>query len=134
MIRRPPRSTQGVSSAASDVYKRQVSTQSTWVLVKFYAPWCGHCRSLAPIYKEAAEKLLSVPTVRFVEIDSTKNDIPNQQIRGYPTIKLFKAKDKANPIEYNQDRTVEKIVEFMKEHSSFSEAKSDLQHLSLIHI
>eukprot|EP00831_Metopus_contortus_P014441 TRINITY_DN1597_c0_g1_i1.p2 TRINITY_DN1597_c0_g1~~TRINITY_DN1597_c0_g1_i1.p2 ORF type:complete len:139 (-),score=30.23 TRINITY_DN1597_c0_g1_i1:569-985(-) len=30
MIRRPPRSTQGVSSAASDVYKRQVSTQSTW--------------------------------------------------------------------------------------------------------
>eukprot|EP00831_Metopus_contortus_P027109 TRINITY_DN22897_c0_g1_i1.p3 TRINITY_DN22897_c0_g1~~TRINITY_DN22897_c0_g1_i1.p3 ORF type:complete len:106 (+),score=17.53 TRINITY_DN22897_c0_g1_i1:89-406(+) len=32
MIRRPPRSTQGVSSAASDVYKRQVSTQSTWAL------------------------------------------------------------------------------------------------------
>eukprot|EP00831_Metopus_contortus_P033277 TRINITY_DN26707_c0_g1_i1.p2 TRINITY_DN26707_c0_g1~~TRINITY_DN26707_c0_g1_i1.p2 ORF type:complete len:102 (-),score=27.60 TRINITY_DN26707_c0_g1_i1:145-450(-) len=32
MLRRPPRSTQGVSSAASDVYKRQVSTQSTWVL------------------------------------------------------------------------------------------------------
>eukprot|EP00831_Metopus_contortus_P030894 TRINITY_DN2527_c0_g2_i2.p2 TRINITY_DN2527_c0_g2~~TRINITY_DN2527_c0_g2_i2.p2 ORF type:complete len:142 (+),score=26.64 TRINITY_DN2527_c0_g2_i2:58-483(+) len=31
MMRRPPRSTQGVSSAASDVYKRQVSTQSTWV-------------------------------------------------------------------------------------------------------
>eukprot|EP00831_Metopus_contortus_P016244 TRINITY_DN16789_c0_g1_i3.p1 TRINITY_DN16789_c0_g1~~TRINITY_DN16789_c0_g1_i3.p1 ORF type:complete len:183 (-),score=45.79 TRINITY_DN16789_c0_g1_i3:2-550(-) len=34
MIRRPPRSTQGVSSAASDVYKRQVSTQSTWVAMK----------------------------------------------------------------------------------------------------
>eukprot|EP00831_Metopus_contortus_P030976 TRINITY_DN2533_c0_g1_i1.p1 TRINITY_DN2533_c0_g1~~TRINITY_DN2533_c0_g1_i1.p1 ORF type:complete len:390 (+),score=39.82 TRINITY_DN2533_c0_g1_i1:25-1194(+) len=33
MIRRPPRSTQGVSSAASDVYKRQVSTQSTWGLL-----------------------------------------------------------------------------------------------------
>eukprot|EP00831_Metopus_contortus_P002585 TRINITY_DN10945_c0_g1_i2.p1 TRINITY_DN10945_c0_g1~~TRINITY_DN10945_c0_g1_i2.p1 ORF type:complete len:317 (-),score=87.99 TRINITY_DN10945_c0_g1_i2:93-1043(-) len=34
MIRRPPRSTQGVSSAASDVYKRQVSTQSTWAIAK----------------------------------------------------------------------------------------------------
>eukprot|EP00831_Metopus_contortus_P000707 TRINITY_DN1025_c0_g1_i9.p1 TRINITY_DN1025_c0_g1~~TRINITY_DN1025_c0_g1_i9.p1 ORF type:complete len:250 (-),score=72.68 TRINITY_DN1025_c0_g1_i9:393-1142(-) len=33
MIRRPPRSTQGVSSAASDVYKRQVSTQSTWAAI-----------------------------------------------------------------------------------------------------
>eukprot|EP00831_Metopus_contortus_P039912 TRINITY_DN3124_c0_g1_i3.p1 TRINITY_DN3124_c0_g1~~TRINITY_DN3124_c0_g1_i3.p1 ORF type:complete len:282 (-),score=58.96 TRINITY_DN3124_c0_g1_i3:130-975(-) len=36
MIRRPPRSTQGVSSAASDVYKRQVSTQSTWGIVNAY--------------------------------------------------------------------------------------------------
>eukprot|EP00831_Metopus_contortus_P013139 TRINITY_DN1530_c0_g1_i3.p2 TRINITY_DN1530_c0_g1~~TRINITY_DN1530_c0_g1_i3.p2 ORF type:complete len:116 (-),score=19.80 TRINITY_DN1530_c0_g1_i3:71-418(-) len=34
MIRRPPRSTQGVSSAASDVYKRQVSTQSTWDIIQ----------------------------------------------------------------------------------------------------
>eukprot|EP00831_Metopus_contortus_P033347 TRINITY_DN2674_c0_g1_i1.p2 TRINITY_DN2674_c0_g1~~TRINITY_DN2674_c0_g1_i1.p2 ORF type:complete len:135 (+),score=22.42 TRINITY_DN2674_c0_g1_i1:82-486(+) len=34
MIRRPPRSTQGVSSAASDVYKRQVSTQSTWGIIR----------------------------------------------------------------------------------------------------
>eukprot|EP00831_Metopus_contortus_P081104 TRINITY_DN8452_c0_g1_i8.p1 TRINITY_DN8452_c0_g1~~TRINITY_DN8452_c0_g1_i8.p1 ORF type:complete len:151 (-),score=37.34 TRINITY_DN8452_c0_g1_i8:195-647(-) len=34
MIRRPPRSTQGVSSAASDVYKRQVSTQSTWEIME----------------------------------------------------------------------------------------------------
>eukprot|EP00831_Metopus_contortus_P010425 TRINITY_DN14061_c0_g1_i1.p4 TRINITY_DN14061_c0_g1~~TRINITY_DN14061_c0_g1_i1.p4 ORF type:complete len:107 (-),score=39.60 TRINITY_DN14061_c0_g1_i1:621-941(-) len=33
MRRRPPRSTQGVSSAASDVYKRQVSTQSTWEMI-----------------------------------------------------------------------------------------------------
>eukprot|EP00825_Cyclidium_porcatum_P032642 TRINITY_DN34868_c0_g1_i2.p5 TRINITY_DN34868_c0_g1~~TRINITY_DN34868_c0_g1_i2.p5 ORF type:complete len:105 (+),score=19.85 TRINITY_DN34868_c0_g1_i2:149-463(+) len=33
MIRRPPRSTHCISSAASDVYKRQVSTQSTWAYV-----------------------------------------------------------------------------------------------------
>eukprot|EP00825_Cyclidium_porcatum_P011636 TRINITY_DN15991_c0_g1_i1.p2 TRINITY_DN15991_c0_g1~~TRINITY_DN15991_c0_g1_i1.p2 ORF type:complete len:149 (-),score=24.00 TRINITY_DN15991_c0_g1_i1:312-758(-) len=33
MIRRPPRSTHCISSAASDVYKRQVSTQSTWVCI-----------------------------------------------------------------------------------------------------
>eukprot|EP00825_Cyclidium_porcatum_P007042 TRINITY_DN1351_c1_g2_i4.p2 TRINITY_DN1351_c1_g2~~TRINITY_DN1351_c1_g2_i4.p2 ORF type:complete len:105 (-),score=24.87 TRINITY_DN1351_c1_g2_i4:431-745(-) len=35
MIRRPPRSTHCISSAASDVYKRQVSTQSTWVSVRY---------------------------------------------------------------------------------------------------
>eukprot|EP00831_Metopus_contortus_P018185 TRINITY_DN17742_c0_g1_i1.p1 TRINITY_DN17742_c0_g1~~TRINITY_DN17742_c0_g1_i1.p1 ORF type:complete len:141 (+),score=26.92 TRINITY_DN17742_c0_g1_i1:107-529(+) len=45
MTRRPPRSTQGVSSAASDVYKRQVSTQSTWgsksLLLRFFITKMG---------------------------------------------------------------------------------------------
>eukprot|EP00827_Trimyema_finlayi_P005440 TRINITY_DN5790_c0_g1_i1.p2 TRINITY_DN5790_c0_g1~~TRINITY_DN5790_c0_g1_i1.p2 ORF type:complete len:138 (+),score=82.14 TRINITY_DN5790_c0_g1_i1:2-415(+) len=48
MIRRPPRSTQGRSSAASDVYKRQVSTQSTWDDTSYNQP----CSStMASCYK-----------------------------------------------------------------------------------
>eukprot|EP00825_Cyclidium_porcatum_P015253 TRINITY_DN18500_c0_g1_i1.p3 TRINITY_DN18500_c0_g1~~TRINITY_DN18500_c0_g1_i1.p3 ORF type:complete len:100 (-),score=38.95 TRINITY_DN18500_c0_g1_i1:170-469(-) len=42
MIRRPPRSTHCISSAASDVYKRQVSTQSTWDSWIKAPRWRGH--------------------------------------------------------------------------------------------
>eukprot|EP00831_Metopus_contortus_P056849 TRINITY_DN4906_c0_g1_i7.p2 TRINITY_DN4906_c0_g1~~TRINITY_DN4906_c0_g1_i7.p2 ORF type:complete len:155 (-),score=33.55 TRINITY_DN4906_c0_g1_i7:701-1165(-) len=50
MIRRPPRSTQGVSSAASDVYKRQVSTQSTWDDVDLKNNIINVSKSLAKVY------------------------------------------------------------------------------------
>eukprot|EP00831_Metopus_contortus_P016571 TRINITY_DN16977_c0_g1_i4.p2 TRINITY_DN16977_c0_g1~~TRINITY_DN16977_c0_g1_i4.p2 ORF type:complete len:151 (-),score=32.48 TRINITY_DN16977_c0_g1_i4:242-694(-) len=52
MIRRPPRSTQGVSSAASDVYKRQVSTQSTWGYGNRYGgnSWCGYMKTWIHMY------------------------------------------------------------------------------------
>eukprot|EP00826_Nyctotherus_ovalis_P030492 TRINITY_DN24342_c0_g2_i1.p1 TRINITY_DN24342_c0_g2~~TRINITY_DN24342_c0_g2_i1.p1 ORF type:complete len:123 (-),score=14.46 TRINITY_DN24342_c0_g2_i1:51-392(-) len=45
MIRRPPRSTHCISSAASDVYKRQVSTQSTWAT----------CRTQVHLYEPRIE-------------------------------------------------------------------------------
>eukprot|EP00831_Metopus_contortus_P000295 TRINITY_DN1010_c0_g1_i1.p1 TRINITY_DN1010_c0_g1~~TRINITY_DN1010_c0_g1_i1.p1 ORF type:complete len:425 (+),score=82.62 TRINITY_DN1010_c0_g1_i1:109-1383(+) len=69
MIRRPPRSTQGVSSAASDVYKRQVSTQSTWGPIFFYVENCdGTDRSqfdIAINVKDPIQHLVS-PTNLFI--------------------------------------------------------------------
>lgn len=43
------------------------------VLVKFYAPWCGHCKTLAPHYDEAAKRLASNPNIILVKVDSTEN-------------------------------------------------------------
>lgn len=41
-------------------------------LVEFYAPWCGHCKTLEPKYEDAAEKLLeTAPTVRLGKVDAT---------------------------------------------------------------
>eukprot|EP00825_Cyclidium_porcatum_P024095 TRINITY_DN2662_c0_g1_i2.p1 TRINITY_DN2662_c0_g1~~TRINITY_DN2662_c0_g1_i2.p1 ORF type:complete len:135 (+),score=20.06 TRINITY_DN2662_c0_g1_i2:10-414(+) len=49
MIRRPPRSTHCISSAASDVYKRQVSTQSTWVPVGWVGSSVGRAADFNPL-------------------------------------------------------------------------------------
>ena len=43
-------------------------TTGAW-FVKFYAPWCGHCKGLAPIWKEVAEELKTELTV--AEVDCT---------------------------------------------------------------
>jgi len=43
------------------------------VLVEFYAPWCGHCKQLAPHFDAAAKKLASNPNIMLAKVDSSEN-------------------------------------------------------------
>jgi len=62
------------------------------VFVNFFAPWCGHCKRLQPVWKDLALKMkLNDHKVVIAKIDSTANEIPGISIRGYPTMLLFTA-------------------------------------------
>ncbi|GAB7356151.1 hypothetical protein MBLNU459_g6744t1 [Dothideomycetes sp. NU459] len=99
-------------------YNDIVMDENKDVLVEFYAPWCGHCKSLAPKYEELGSLFSSYSSkVTIAKVDATANDVPDE-IQGFPTIKLFTAKNKASPIEYSGSRTVEDLVTFIKENGS----------------
>jgi len=55
----------------------------------------------------------------MAQIDATQNEVPNIVIKGFPKILFYKNNDKENPIEFNEDRTEEGMIKFLKEHSSF---------------
>ena len=87
------------------------------VLVEFYAPWCGHCKSLAPIYEELAKSMKQHSNVVIAKMDATANEVESVSIQGFPTIKFWPAGDKSNPIDFNGERTVEGFTKFLNENA-----------------
>ncbi|KAK9248587.1 thioredoxin-like domain-containing protein [Lipomyces tetrasporus] len=106
----------------ANTYDEIVLDEDKDVLIEFYATWCGHCKNLAPKYEELAsifwndEELKS--KVVIAKVDTPNNDVPDD-VRGFPTIKLYPAGDKANPIEYQGDRTVKSLADFVRDHGKY---------------
>jgi protein disulfide-isomerase A1 len=86
-----------------------------FVLVEFYAPWCGHCKTLAPEYAKAAT-ILKDDGVVLAKVDATEHaDLGQQfQVRGFPTILWF-VDGKHKP--YSGGRKAEEIVAWVMQKS-----------------
>ncbi|KAJ3396352.1 protein disulfide-isomerase precursor [Chytriomyces hyalinus] len=93
------------------------------VFLEVYAPWCGHCKKLAPIWDELAELLAKKDSeyVTIAKMDGTENDFPadvNVQVQGFPTLKLWKAKTN-EIVDYDGgDRTLEPLLAWLKKNGS----------------
>lgn len=115
----PEPSDDAVKVVVGKNFKQVVLESDKEVLVKFYAPWCGHCKTLAPHYEEAAKRLQSNPNILLVKVDSTLNEVAGVEIQGFPTLKFF-GKDKSQaPVEYNGGRDAEGIINWLKEHTEY---------------
>lgn len=99
------------------------------VLVKYYAPWCGHCKKLAPIWDELAEHYANVDDLVIAKFDSTANEVDGVDIRSYPTLKFY-AKDNKAGVDYSEGRELEDFKVWLDENSSAAKAHK-AQHVEL---
>ena len=94
---------------------------SFW-LVEFFAPWCGHCKQLAPTYEKVAKNLNGLVKVGAVDCDAEDNKAlcGKVGVRGYPTLKIYPVEKSFNPYtkkraklptDYNGPRSAKGMVE-----------------------
>lgn len=84
-------------------------------LVEFFAPWCGHCKNLAPVYEQLAQDFSGAKdkiSIAKVDADAEKSLGKRFGIQGFPTIKYFDGKSD-KPEDYSGGRDLESLTEFI---------------------
>ncbi|KAK2490877.1 hypothetical protein MC885_015228 [Smutsia gigantea] len=82
------------------------------VFIKFYAPWCTHCKEMAPTWQTLAEKYKDHEDIIIAELDATANELPFV-VHGFPTLKYFPAGPGQKVIEYKSSRDLESFSKFL---------------------
>jgi len=84
------------------------------VFVEFFAPWCGHCKNLAPVYEEVGDAFAKESEVVIAKVDADAHkDLGSRfGVSGFPTLKFFK-KGSKTPSDYSGGRSASDITDFV---------------------
>jgi len=100
-----------VTVLTSDNFESNLASGKPY-LVEFYAPWCGHCKQLAPVWKDLANQAKKDDNFVVGKVDATVHPELGTKygVTGYPTIKLFQ---NGEVIDYSGDRTIKSFKDFV---------------------
>lgn len=105
-----------VVSLFGDTFHKGIAIGFTFV--KFFAPWCGHCKGLAPTWEDLGKKFATKENIVIAKVDCTmennKELCNEQEVDGFPTLLLYKDGEKIE--EYNGSRALEDLYEFVGKH------------------
>lgn len=82
--------TENIKNLDSDNFDTTITEMSKPTLIDFWAPWCGPCKSIAPILEELAIEMGDQIQICKVNVDNNANIASRFNIRAIPTMLLFK--------------------------------------------
>lgn len=100
-----------------DNFDKVVLQSGKPTLVEFFAPWCGHCKNLAPVYEELAYSFdFAKDKVQIAKVDADAEKSLGKRfgVQGFPTLKFFDGKSD-KPVDYNGGRDLESLQNFITE-------------------
>jgi len=106
-----------VTVLTEDNFEKIVNDPTKNIIVEFYAPWCGHCKHLAPEYEKVAATFRNEPdcVVANVDADHYKEISKKHGVTGFPTIKFFSKTNKGGDEKYEGAREAQDFVNFLNE-------------------
>eukprot|EP00164_Ancoracysta_twista_P022964 GFYU01042622.1.p1 GENE.GFYU01042622.1~~GFYU01042622.1.p1 ORF type:complete len:166 (-),score=22.69 GFYU01042622.1:3-500(-) len=110
----------GAVSLSYEELQASIASRDRHLFVKFYAPWCGHCKALAPAWEELAMNVVDHPEIAVLKLNAV--EFPEVRsafgITGYPTLMYWPRggadSDIGEPEIYNGDRSVYELSRFLQ--------------------
>lgn len=111
----------GVAIVVGKSFEDIVKDQEKDVLLEVYAPWCGHCKALEPVYKKLAKRFAKVDSVVIAKMDGTENEHADVDVKGFPTILFYPAGKDKTPVTFEGgDRSLKALTKFIKKNAKKS--------------
>ncbi|KAJ2711195.1 hypothetical protein H4R19_003362, partial [Coemansia spiralis] len=103
------------------------------VLVKFYAPWCGHCKNMAEDYATLAGGYGHADSVVIAKVNADDHRALGEKygVEGFPTLKFFpKGGDVDKPEDYSESRDLDSLASFVhKKTGILARIKKAISHV-----
>lgn len=107
-----------VKVAVAQNFEELVTKNDKDILIEFYAPWCGHCKKLAPTFEELGQEMVD-EDVEIVKMDATANDVPSTfEVHGFPTLYWVPKTHKSSPRKYEGGRDLKDFVSYIAKHAT----------------
>eukprot|EP00775_Hariotina_reticulata_P003132 gene3132-3410_t len=108
----------GVTIVVGKNFEEIVKDEGKDVLLEVYAPWCGHCKALDPVYKKLAKRFAKVDSVVIAKMDGTENEHADVEVKGFPTILFFPAGADKKVVSFSGgDRSLKALTKFVKKNA-----------------
>eukprot|EP00466_Bigelowiella_natans_P020380 jgi/Bigna1/53762/estExt_Genewise1Plus.C_240001 len=108
---------QAVTDLTDDNFEDTIKNSGKNVFVKFFAPWCGHCKRMKPDWDKLGEAFKDSSSVIIADVDCTVNEkiCGANDVSGYPTVKYFTDETGEKGESYQQARSYDALEKFVKD-------------------